>query len=69
MEKIITIANRKGGVGKTTTAYMIGCFLAKLPYKTLLIDLDAQGSLTSLISNNSLEISNNINIIYRKYQV
>ena len=65
MQKVITIANRKGGVGKTTTAYMLGCYLAKLPYKTLLIDLDAQGSLTSLISNNSLVITSNINIIFQ----
>lgn len=44
--KTITIANHKGGVGKTTSTASIGCGLAKAGKRVLLIDLDAQQNLS-----------------------
>ena len=45
--KIISFANHKGGVGKTTTTASMGSILASKGYKVLLVDLDAQANLTS----------------------
>jgi chromosome partitioning protein len=45
--KVITINNRKGGVGKTSITLGVGTTLAKLGYRTVLVDLESQNNLTT----------------------
>lgn len=47
---IISFANSKGGVAKTTSCLSVGCALASAGYKTLLVDLDHQGNLSDDLS-------------------
>ncbi|MBD66355.1 MAG: hypothetical protein CME62_14185 [Halobacteriovoraceae bacterium] len=49
MTKIITIANNKGGVGKTMQAYQLSTHLAHQGHKVLVIDLDSQANLSSTL--------------------
>lgn len=55
MAKIISFANHKGGVAKTTSVASIGAILAEKKKKVLLIDLDAQANLTLSIYNGEAE--------------
>ena len=49
MGKVIAFTNKKGGVGKTTTAVNMAAYLASFGKKTLLVDIDSQGNATTAL--------------------
>ncbi len=57
MTRTIAIANHKGGVGKTATAFNVGSILANKGYNVLLVDLDAQSNLTASLIDEEPDVT------------
>ena len=69
MAKVISIANQKGGVGKTTTSVNLSTCLAQKGKKVLLIDIDPQGNATSGLGVDARETKSIYDVIINEVNI
>jgi len=69
MGVIISVVNQKGGVGKTTSAVNISAALARMGYKTLLLDFDPQGHSTEHLGINKSAPNSVLEFINRQTDI
>lgn len=64
---VIAVANQKGGVGKTTTAFALGAALTERGQRVLLVDFDPQGSLTAAAGLGAGDLNENVATFLTRY--
>lgn len=67
MTAVITIANQKGGVSKTTTARHLAYFLAQMERRVLVIDNDHQGNLTQYFGYDPMALDGTTGTMFHVY--
>lgn len=60
MGKIIAFTNKKGGVGKTTTAVNMAAYCAEAGKRTLLVDIDSQGNATTALGFSKSQLKKSV---------
>ncbi|OUS00276.1 hypothetical protein A9Q84_00050 [Halobacteriovorax marinus] len=65
--KIVSIANNKGGVGKTSTTALVAYKASGMGYKTIVIDSDPQGNLTNYLLGEEYEAEYSLYDVFKGY--